>query len=571
MKTLTPHSDAAFKYAEKVISGKIDACKWVKLACERQLNDLKRIGSRGFPFVFDKEKAEIVCNFVETMPHIKGEWSKRKENIVLQPWQQFILTTVFGWVDKDSDLRRFRYVYLELPRKNAKSTLTAAVANFMLTADGEEGAEVYSGATSEKQGRIVFEIARAMAKKAKGFASYYGLEINKHNLSVQSTYSKFEAVCALADSNEGLNPHFGALDELHAHKTRDMHDVFQLAKGSRQQPILWEISTSGEDLAGICYEQHTYFTQLLDGTFKDERSFGMIYCADEKDTWRKESTWKKANPNYGVSVYRDDMKSMATMAERSASTLMSFKTKRLNLWQGSDVTWMNLLYWDQCQADLVPLEDIKDKTRRCWLGLDLATKIDIASVVVLVENDMGGLDFYERHYCPAEKVHDESGVHTKHYAGWAMDEHLQLTPGNVIDFRVIEDFVIELNKRLNIQQCAFDPFQAMHTAILLNGLQNITMVEIKPDVPHFSTPMKELEAMVIDKKIRHGGNPVTRWMMSNVVCWHDLKDNIYPRKRLNKPENKIDGVVAAIMAMNRYMERVKEIKSVYSTRGIMTI
>jgi len=581
MKKPISHSKAALKYAKDVVSGKIDACKWVKLACKRHLDDLKRAGKRGFPFVFDEKKANKVCNFVEQMPHVKGKWAKRKENISLGAWQQFFLSSVFGWVYKDgykirsegksedmSGFRRFRVVYLAVPRKNAKSTMTAAVGNYMLTEDGEEGAEVYSGATTEKQGRIIFDIAKSMTKKSPDYVEHYGIEIGANNLSVLKTSSKFESVCAIADSNEGLNPHFGALDELHAHRTRDMHDVFELGMGSRQQPILWEITTSGDDLAGICYEQHTYTTRLLEGAIKDERFFGLIYCADEKDDWRKPSTWRKANPNYGVSVSIEDMKSLALRARKSAATLRSFKNRRLNLWLGSDTSWMNLIAWDNCKTNLPPLKSISG--RECWLGLDLATKVDIASVMALVANDLGGLDLYERHFCPQEKILDETSIHTKTYAAWAMDGHLHTTPGNVIDFAVVKDFVIDLNDRLNIKQCAFDPWQAMQLSTELESEHNITMVEIKPTVQNFSGPMKEVEAMVIKGDIRHTGNPVTKWMIANTVCKLDYKDNIYPRKILNKPENKIDGVVAAIMAMNRYMDREEE-ESIYATRGLLTV
>jgi phage terminase large subunit-like protein len=316
----------AQEYIEGVLSGAIPACKWVKLACHRQVDDLARQGSADFRYRFDAERAAHPCRFIEKLPHVKGKWSSPK--IRLEPWQIFILTTVFGWVKADG-CRRFRVAYIETPRKNAKSTLSSGVALFMLAADGEPGAEVYSVATKRDQARIVFDDARRMVERIEGIRLRFGLKAFAHAITVDGTASKFCALASEADSLDGLNLHCGVIDELHAHKTRAVWDVLDSATGSRTQPLVWAITTAGFNQTGICYEQRGYVTQVLQRLHADESYFGIIYTIDlpEKgpdgkeipgDDWTTEAAWRKANPNYGVSVLPDDIAKLARKAIQSA-------------------------------------------------------------------------------------------------------------------------------------------------------------------------------------------------------------------------------------------------------------
>lgn len=560
---MTDHVKDANKYIEQVLSGEVPACEWVRLACQRQLDDLAKQGAEGWEYRFDDDKASRVCNFVENLKHAKGKWAGKL--IKLERWQKFIITTVFGWVNILSGYRRFNSVYTEVPRKNAKSTLTAAIALYMLVADGEEGAEVYSAATTKDQAKIVFNAGKNMAKKSPDLRSHYGVEVGAHNIHVLETASKFEALSAEGSTLDGLNTHFGSNDELHAHKTRVVYDVIETSTGSRTQSIIWNITTAGTNRAGICYELRTDLIKILQGLFKDESIFGIIYTIDKEDDWTKPESWVKANPNWDVSVFPGKIEQLAGKAIRTSTAQNNFKTKHLNVWVNADTAWMNMIDWDKCADESLKLEDFAGKT--CFMGLDLASKIDLASLALLFP-DGEGYALFVKHYLPEDMVKAGNHATTAHYDGWAKDGLIELTPGNMIDQDYIKADLIQFLERFDVQEIAFDPWQAAKLSTEL-GNEGAVMVEIRPSVQNFSDPMKMFEALVISGKIRHNGCPVMTWMVSNVVAHMDKKDNIYPNKE--KPENKIDGVVAMLMAMNRGNHFLDEGGSVYEERGVLMI
>jgi len=557
-----PHVNKALHYARAVVSGEINACVYVKQACQRQLSDLER---KDWNYTYDKKKAETICEFIETQPHIKGVWAKKKEKLILSAWQIFILTTVFGWVDRKGN-RRFRTVYIEVPRKNGKTTFSAPVGLFMLTEDGEQGAEVYSAATNRDQARIVFQDAQNMAKKNARFRDHYGVQVMSHNINRLETASKFEPLSAEGNSLDGLNIHCAIVDELHAHKTRQVFDVIETSMGSRSQPILWIITTAGSNRAGICYEQRAYTVKILERAIEDETYFGIIYTIDEKDDWRDEQSWIKANPNYGVSVYPDDIKRLGDKAMEMASAQNSFLTKRLNIWVNADTAWMPINKWEACGDSDLKIEDFA--VDDCYIGLDLSSKIDVSSKVYLFKKDS---DYYcfAKHYLPRENVKSESHAKTAHFEGWAKDGWIELTGGNMIDFDYVENGLQEDLAHFSIRAIGYDPWQATQMAGRLIE-EGAPMVEVRPSVMNFSDPMKTLEGLVIAGKFHHNNDPVLTWMISNVVCHRDAKDNIYPRKE--QPQNKIDGAVALLTALNRALNDDGTPKdSVYEERGLIFV
>lgn len=533
----------AQKYARDVVDGVVPACKWVQLACNRQLMDLARTDWR---WQFDTERASHVCRFIELLPHIKGEWAKTRQPVVLEPWQIFILTTVFGWVD-DAGNRRFKKVYEEIPRKNAKSTKASGVALYLLTADNEPGAEVYSAATTRDQAKIVWGDARSMAQRTAGFRYRFGVDVSSHAVFVQSTDSTFKALSRDQGGNlDGLNIHGAIVDEFHGHKERALWDVLVTGMGARAQPLLWAVTTAGFDRSGICYEERSYITKVLQGLHTDDEYFGIIFTIDDDDDWTSPVAWQKANPNWGVSVKPDAIAREARKAMQMASAQNNFLTKHLNVWVNADTSWMNMRAWDACCDESISLDQFVGEP--CTLGLDLASKIDIASKVRLFERE-GIYYAFAEHYLPETTVEN---AHNSQYSGWQHDGWLTVTEGEVTDYDVIEDGILLDCERFDVNECAFDPFQA--TQLSGRMLQaGVPMVEMRPTVLNFSEPMKQLEALVLAGKLRHNGDPVLAWMVSNVVCHHDAKDNIYPRKE--RPENKIDGVVALIMALGRMMVR----------------
>lgn len=549
----------ATEYAEAVVTGEQVACKWVQLVCHRQLKDL---GRTDWEYRFDADRAAHICRFVELLPHIKGKWARQRLKITLEPWQIFILTTVFGWVNADG-LRRFKTVYAEIPRKNAKSTLSSGVALYCLAADNEEGAEVYSAATTREQARIVWEVAKLMADRSPGLQQRFGVSTGAHAVYVEHTASTFKPLSRDQGGNhDGYSVHCGIIDELHAHKTREIFDVIETGTGSREQPLLWSITTAGFNRSGICYEQRSYITKVLSGVTEDEEYFGIIFTIDDDDDWTDPSVWEKANPNWGVSVDPGDVARKARKAMEMSSAQNNFLTKHLNIWVNADTAWMDMGAWDACADPEMLPERFKGKP--CWVAIDLASKIDIASVAfVFRENDNYAV--FVKNYLPEDAAENERN---SQYSGWVRDGHLIATPGNTTDYSWIEDDLRNAAAMFDLQGVAYDPWQANYLATRLME-EGMPMIEYRQTVQNMSEPMKELEALTISGKLKHTGCPVLTWMVSNVVAHLDAKENIYPRKEF--PENKIDGVVAILMALGRAALEEGDGRKVFTGNEVIAI
>lgn len=540
------HVESALAYARRVQSGEIPACKWTYLATVRQLDDLAREPGPGWPWVFDADRAARPCEFLELLPHIKGKWARDRRLITLEPWQAFLVTTVFGWVHRDTGLRRFREVYLEIPRKNAKSTLSSGIALYMLTADGEQGAEVYSAATTRDQARIVFDDAKAMADRTPDMRTYLGVAILQHCITVAYTASKFAPLAAEGSTLDGLNVHFAVLDELHAHKTRAVYDVIDTARGAREQSLLWNITTAGTDRSGICYERRTHLTKILDRVVEDPSVFGIIYSIDDNDDPFVEASWAKANPNWGVSVLRDDMEAAARKAEAMPSALNNFLTKRLNVWVSGESPWMDMRAWDRCaDPGLRDLSAHAGQDIKVWCGLDLAQKKDFAALAVVFQ--VGEKWAVCTRLYLNELAIQESG--NAHLSGWARQGYVKVTDGDITDFDVVADDLRAICRDFDVQEIAFDPALSMYFAGKLIE-EGLPLVEITQRAMFFTPPLIQVENLVLEKKLAHDGNPVMTWMVSNLVVkvskFNELRS---PTKE--RPENKIDGPMAMLMALGR--------------------
>lgn len=540
----------ATQYAEDVVAGKIPACIYVQQACQRQLSDLERQGRADWPYRFDDERAAHVCRFVELLPHIKGRWARDRRLITLESWQVFILTTVFGWVDREG-LRRFRTAYDEIPRKNAKSTLSSGVALYALVADDEEGAEVYSAATTRDQAKIVWQDARQMVLRSAGMRARFGVEASAHAVFVEETASAFKALSRDQGGNlDGLNIHAAIVDELHAHKTRDVFDVIDTGTGSRDQSLIWLITTAGFNRAGICYEKRSYSIKVLSGAVEDPTWFAVIFTVDSEEMDEEErlftdpAIWQKANPNWGVSVMPADIARKAKQALETPSARNNFLTKHLNVWVNADTAWMDMIAWERCADPQLSLDDFSGES--CYAAGDLASKLDIASIAYMFERD-GHYYAFTRNYLNEEAAEDGRN---SQYSGWARSGHLVTTPGNVTDYELIEDDIRQAASNFDLIELALDPWQAEHMRQRL-AEDGLNTIELRQTVANMSEPMKQLQALVMQGRFHHNGDPVLTWMVSNVVAHLDAKDNIYPRKEF--PGNKIDGVVALVMALNRAM------------------
>lgn len=813
--SLQPRADRDFvavanQYIDDVLTGKVPACLYVRNACQRQRDDLVRLADHPI-FYFDRDAAQRVCIFIERMPHVKGPKASANEDITLEPWQCFVLTTVFGWKRKDTGGRRFRRSYVEVPRGNGKSALSSAVGLYGMAYDGEYGAEVYcldpttrvlcgdfnwrrigdlslgdsliafdedapghkkyrklrsarvisttrimqpccevtmkdgrkiiasmthkwlaqtsisanrrswietcelrpgalirdlgqpwevsgswesgylagvfdgeacfhalqrnddgapargdgfrisfaqkpgvvldltyqlciakgykvtglienrasgvsgfsisgfyscakflgenrpvrllrnalswcdgrtpnkagkcsevvsvkfigerevvamgtstktlfaeglfshnSAATTRDQARIVFGDAQTMMRKRGNMRDALRVVVSTspHGalLLQPETNSKFEPLSREAGTMDGKNVHVAVIDELHAHKTRDVMDVIETATAKRFSSLIWIITTAGSDTSGICYEVRSYVVKLLEKHAEDDSQFGIIYTTDEGDDWRDPEVWRKANPNWGVSVMPDAFASLATKAMQTPAAQNNFKTKYLDQWVSADMAWMDLAAWDACSDP--SLDETQFRGEPCVIGLDLTSKVDIACKVKLFRRERDGKCHYYlfcESYLPEQAITDGRNAS---YAGWDLEQRIITTPGDVLDFAVIKEGLLADRNAYQITHCGYDPWQATQLAQEMIA-EAIQMVEVRATVNNFSAPMKELDALVRGGLLHHDGNPVMRWMISNVVAHTDAKENIYPRKE--RRENKIDGVVATIMALHLAM------------------
>jgi phage terminase large subunit-like protein len=564
---LKDYAALAEQYANDVVAGDIPAAKWTRLACKRSIRDAKR---KKWKYYFDAEAANRVCSILEKFRHIKGEWANRGEKIKLEPWQCWVACQVFGWKNLETDLRRYRTVYIEVPRKNAKSTFSSAVGLYMLTADGEQGAEVYSAAKAKKQALIVFEDAQSMARRDADFRGIFGAKVGAHAIYVPHTASKFEAVASEADALEGRNPHLGIIDEVHTHPTRKVWDVFAQARGARAQPLLWGITTAGDNKYGICYEQHQYLKRILDQTIDDESYFGCIWTVDDEDDWTSDEAHRKANPNYGVSVSPDDLRSLCDEANRSSpAAKANFKTKRLNIW----VDEANGLYdsqaWAKCGDDALQIEDFEGED--CYIGIDLASREDFACVAYEFRRKVGGAQHYYTfvdHYLPASKVQASENLS---YRAWEAEKWITETEGETTDFYRILDDVLDSLNHYQVRLIAVDPWQSVQ---FMQGLERAgakdRVLEFRQRLSTLSEPTKDLMALHREGRIHHEGDPVLAWMVGNTVGRFDYAGNVRPEKE--REENKIDGVVALTMAHGALIRDGQEqTASVYVSRGLRAV
>lgn len=547
-------------YVDAVLEGELVVGRLTRLAVERYVRDVNEGSDRGL--WFDEQAAARAINFFSFCKHSKGEWAGQP--LDLEPWQQFVMWNVFGWKN-ENNVRRFRTVYDQIARKNGKSTKLAGVGLLLTGADDEEGAEVYTAATKLDQAKIIHEEAKRMVKRSKPLSQLF--QIRHNNIHIERSFSKYEPLGADSNTLDGLNVHAALIDELHAHKTRTLWDVLDSATGARSQPMMFAITTAGFDRNGICYEMRDYSIKVLEETIEDDTMFAFIAEMDEGDDWRDEANWIKANPNLNVSVYLDDLRRKAKTAAEIPSAENNFRCKHCNEWVEQEFRWMPMHLWAEC-ADPVIEKDLIG--RPCYGGLDLANKKDIAAWVLLFPPH--GTDekwrILPRLYVPADNAIQREQSSSAKYHTWGRQGYLKLTPGNVIDYATIRQDIIEDGRKFGIQDIGADRWNLEMLRQELDGV-GAKFYEFGQGFRDMSEPMKELDAMVAAKRIAHGNHPVLRWMASNVVAKSDEADNIKPDKK--KSAEKIDGIVALIMAIGRAKCHEQKSPSVYETRGILTL
>lgn len=547
----------AERWARDVDRGKIVACKWVRLACRRHLNDLKRAkADKAWPYRFDPWHGNDVCDFIEKLPHVEGAWETPE--IRLEPPQIFILVAVFGWRRKSDGLRRFSSVYIEMARKGAKSTLTAGVALYCLCCEGEVGPQIIIGATTGEQAKKVFGPAQAMVRKLPALRDAFSVQAWARSITCADNGGFIQPINAKGSTQDGWNPHVGILDELHAHKDRALFDVIKSAFGARQNPLMWIITTAGYNTAGVCYEERTKITKMLEGVFADlDHLFGIIFTIDEGDDPFDPAVWIKANPMLGVTPTTESMRTYAAEAKASPSSEGEFKTKRLNVWLNAASAWLNMSKWNACADPSLSWDDFDGL--ECFIGGDLADKDDITALVLAAFDATGRLLVKPIFYLPEavllNATHAE-GNDEAPYRTWVKQGHIRLTPGDWVDHNEIERQIKEWIERYSVRAIVGDQFAAFQAMA-----SRLNEAHASPDRPiasvlhknaaNVTDPAKDLEARVRSgpARLRHDGNPVMNWMASNVVVSRRVDGTIIPKKETPMSPNKIDGIDAVVNAL----------------------
>lgn len=557
------------EYASLVLSGKILACVHTQNACKRHFADLERQGAEDFPYIFDESKAAHAIDFIELLPHTKGEWGRTSELIRLELWQKFIVGSIFGWVKKGllNDIglesarrvRRFDEAYIEVARKNGKSELASGIALYMLAGDDEFGAEVYCGAVSEDQAWEVFRPARLKALNTPEFVDYYGVTINARSLSIPSTASRFEPI--IGKPGDGSSPHLAIADEFHEHPDTDQVDTMRTGMLARKQPLMLFITTAGFDISSPCYSKRMLCADMLAGIIKNDNQFAIIYTLDVDDDWTDKSVLIKANPNLGVSIYEENFYRKHAAAVQDVNEQIAFQTKNCCIWLSARRGYFNMEHWNSCEVKGLEISDMKGQP--CILSFDLASKLDLTVSMPIWWEEIDGKNHYTiispKFWIPRTTVWGSAAASplVKRYQSWALSGLLEVIDGDEIDYREIFNYAVELNNHSQILASPIDPHGATALSHSLDD-EGYTPITITQNYTNMSDGMKELQAAAKAGRIKHDGNPILAWCIANVSAKYYAGSDDVVRPIKDRADSKIDGAVTLIQGLSVIVRRVVE-------------
>ena len=524
-----------YKYAKGVVQGEINACKHVKKACERFLDDLDRDD-----LVFKCDVVERAVKFIATLHHFTGKSANRP--FILEPWQSFIVANIVGWYWKESNTRRFSSSYIECARKQGKTALAASLCLYYLIADGEGGAEVLLCANSKEQAKIAFDMCRNFCRgldpKEKLLRTY------RADVFFDTSNSKLKVLAADDSKLDGFNASFGLIDEYHAAKNSKIRDVIKSSMGMRQNPHLCTITTAGFDKNAPCYQLRSVAIEVLNGLKTDDEMFIAIYSLDEGDDWTEETNWEKSNPNLGVTVTKKYISGQVNQAKNNPSEEVGVKTKTLNVWCDASTVWNpeHFIIDASDNFDITALD-----SKECYIGVDLGATSDLTAVAILVPVED---KFYIKvhYYLPESALVEKTDKEL--YKFWRSQNYLTVTPGNVTDYDFITNDLMNYFKTLNIHLISYDPYNATQWAIDCTQ-HGLPLQPYAQNLSSFNKPTKELERLMMSGRIILDNNAINRYCFANVELKSDWNGNIKPAKCQDK--KKIDGVIAIIEALGGYL------------------
>lgn len=556
-------------YAHQVATGKIAACKYIVLACKKYFSDRKKYANGKGPFVFKQNVAQAYIEFIQMLALTKGEWAGTP--FLLQPWQQFIVWNTFGWLTQAGH-RRYTEVTINVPKKNGKTELAAAIALAAALLDQEFGGQVYMAATAREQASLCFHTAKDMVMLTPEVQAHFRPLANAIALDELNTTIK--AVSSEASTAEGKGASVVIFDEEHEQKDTQLRDNLRSGMAARSQPLFVSISTAGTDRHKPYYKHLQKCKAILEGRMHDDRHFIMLYTVDKKDekNWHKPEVWAKANPNYGISLRPEFMQQQYTDALNEPSKQPNFKTKHLDIWTDTHTTWIAHETWMKGQRDIT-LEQFVG--RICYHGLDIASVDDFCAHAMLFPPTQSDKNFtvFVEYYIPDEMFTRRSLAAQRMFSNWAATGQLNLCPGNTIDFDILAQKIIERNKMFDSKIIAYDPqYQAaaIYTTLIRDGIANLG--SYPQNIMSMTAPTKEFHKLILEGNLHHNGNEVTGWMLGNVHIYRDANDNQKVHK--GKSADKVDGIVATLNALGAYLaesQKQLQAKSVYETRGILSI
>ncbi len=511
---------------------------------------------------YSEAHANHAMNFIQQLKLTKGKWAGQP--FILLPWELDLIKKVFGTLREDGT-RQYKTVYVEIGKKNGKSELGAAIALYMLCADGEENAEVYVAACDRQQASIIFNTSINFVEGNRTLSRLTKTVRSIKRIVYPRTGSFYQVLSSDVKSKSGLNVSCVILDEIWTYPNPDLAKMLTTGSGdAREQPLFIYLTTAGNKLTGYGWDMHCKAKDILAGRRIDPTFLPIIYGLEEKDDWEDEKNWYKANPSLGHTIKIDRVREAFEQAKQDIGDEALFKQLRLNMWLKQDIKWMHMDVWGKCSF---PVDPEKLKGRECYGGLDLSSSIDITAFVLVFPPIETDDKYYVIPYFWIPEENMSLRVKRDHvpYDIWEKQGFIKTTEGNVIHYGFIEKFIEDLGTKYNIKEIAFDRWGSVQMVQNLEGM-GFAVVPFGQGFKDMSPTSKRMMELTMEKKIAHGGHPVLNWMMDNIHIRTDPAGNIKPDK--SKSIEKIDGVVAMIMALDRAIRNNGDIKNIYEKRGM---